>query len=193
MTRATFLIALMSAPAWAQSVAAPLAFDVASVKLNSDPISHSSLTLGKGTMTIIDVDLRTIIRIAYDIRSFQFVGPDWLSSIRLNIVAKFPADTTQQQRLEMMRTLLAERFKLSIHRESKEMRGYAILVAKTGPNLKSSKETNMSWAAGRTILNGQMLSMADVSVALSSGLLLPFVDRTGLTGFLSSAPFSRWG
>jgi len=59
--------------------------------------------------------LRELIPLAYDIRPFQLVGPDWLGAQRFDIVATLSAGATQEQVPHMLQALLTERFKLTAH------------------------------------------------------------------------------
>jgi len=92
-----------------------------------------------------------IISIAYGVESFQFSGgPNWLPSERFDIQAKMDAATTealaklsQAQRVlaqqQMLQALLADRFQLTVHRETKEGTIYTLVVAKGGPKLQEAK------------------------------------------------------
>ena len=78
---------------------------------------------------------------AYDIQDFQLEGPDWMANVRFDIAAKYPpVDSTKDQRTLMLQSLLAERFHLVVHRQTKEMPAYALVVAKNGPKLETSAE-----------------------------------------------------
>jgi uncharacterized protein (TIGR03435 family) len=87
-----------------------------------------------------------LITKAYDVKLYQISGPDWVTSMsaqmsaqRFDVLAKMPDGTTKEQVPEMLRTLLADRFKLTIHRDTKEHAVYALVVGKGGPKLKESE------------------------------------------------------
>ncbi len=84
------------------------------------------------------LSLSDLIGIAYRVKSYQISGPDWMSAERFDIMAKLPAGASQDQAPEMLQALLAERFKLTIHRANKEVQIYALVVGKNGPKLKES-------------------------------------------------------
>jgi len=86
-----------------------------------------------GAMTLAD-----LMAIAYKVKSFQVSGPDWLKTERYDILAKLPEGATKDQVPQMLQALLADRFKLSIHRDTKDHALYALVVAKGGPKLKES-------------------------------------------------------
>jgi uncharacterized protein (TIGR03435 family) len=79
-----------------------------------------------------------LIRIAYRVKAYQVSGPDWMASERFDVLAKLPEGASSAQVPEMLQALLAERFKLTMHRESKEHAVYALVVGKNGPKLKES-------------------------------------------------------
>src|SRR6185437_10301848 len=78
--------------------------------------------------------------------------PDWIEQARFDIVAKLPEGTTQDQIPEMLVALLADRFKLTVHRENKEHAIYALVAGKNGPKLKPAEVQNTEAPGG----NGPM-------------------------------------
>ena len=68
----------------------------------------------------------------------EITAPAWLNEVRFDITAKIPAGTTREQFALMRQNLLDERFKLVFHREKKEVPGYELVVAKSGPKLKEA-------------------------------------------------------
>jgi uncharacterized protein (TIGR03435 family) len=95
-----------------------------------------------GQLTYTNVALRNVIMNAYNVRTYQITGPKTIDSERFDIVAKIPQGTTKEQFQLMLQGLLAERFGLKLHRETKELPAYALIVAKNGPKLKESAEDN---------------------------------------------------
>lgn len=143
-----------AATAFAQTPApAPLAFEVASIKpagpLDPVAIQQGKMRLGmKVDGAICDIgsfSLRDLIRTAYDVKDFQISGAGAeglgaaMSAQRFNIQATMPPGATEKQVPEMLQTLLAERFKLVIHRETKDQSVYALIVGKGGAKLKPSE------------------------------------------------------
>jgi uncharacterized protein (TIGR03435 family) len=127
---------------------------------------------------------------AYNVRQYSFSGPDWLTSVRFDVNAKFPPDDPAQSREErqatrrtMMQNLLAERFKLVSHFESKMLQGYALVLAKKGARLKPSEKkdgTSISTNDGK--LDGYGMSMANLANSLANQLRGPVADMTGIEG-----------
>jgi uncharacterized protein (TIGR03435 family) len=79
--------------------------------------------------------LADLIRIAYGVKPYQVQGPDWMAQQRFEIQAKIPEGVSQDKVPEMLQALLAERFRLAIHRDKKELPIYALIVGKNGPKL----------------------------------------------------------
>jgi uncharacterized protein (TIGR03435 family) len=142
-------------------------------------------------LTITNATLKGIIQGAYNVREYSFSGPDWLSSVRFDINAKFPPEestqiTGEQRRLArqlMMQSLLAERFKLTAHKETKSMPGYALVVAKKGPKLTvSENKDGTSISTNNGVLDGQGMSMGNLVTTLANLLQGPVADMTGIEG-----------
>jgi uncharacterized protein (TIGR03435 family) len=138
-----------------QSASQALTFDVASVK----PFSPQSAGGGRkgggggptgpgtsdpGRIHYTAIRLKDLVINAYNVNEFQVVGPGWLESTdettRLTVDATMPPDTTKEQLRVMLQDLLAERFKLAIHREARELPKYSLTVARNGPKMKESAE-----------------------------------------------------
>jgi uncharacterized protein (TIGR03435 family) len=79
--------------------------------------------------------LQLIVR-AYKIQPYQLIGPDWMQSARFDVQATLPEDATQKQLPEMLQWLLAERFGLLAHAETRELPGWALRVGQGGPKMK---------------------------------------------------------
>ncbi len=97
-----------------------------------------------GRVNFACIPVSGLIGYAYGARPDQITGPDWLTdpgAQRFDVVAKLPAGATDAQLPEMFQSLLVERFKLAIHRGSKEQAGYALVVEKGGLKLKAGSDT----------------------------------------------------
>jgi uncharacterized protein (TIGR03435 family) len=167
----------------------PRQFDVASVKVDTSSRGTTRRDEPQG-MTYLNITLGEFIRLAYDVRSDQIDGPDWItnngSATRFDIVAKASAPLTDQERHAALVPLLAERFHLKLHRETRTLPVYALVVDKGGPKFKegdggeSSVTPDPATGAVR-YANYSMSALAAVlSVVPSTGR--PVLDRTGLPG-----------
>jgi uncharacterized protein (TIGR03435 family) len=142
---------LSAAAAFAQTPTPPLAFEVASVKPAGplDPVAiqsgkmHIGMKIDGAMVDIGSFSLKDLIRTAYEIKDYQISGPDWLGSImtaqRYNVQATIPEGATKEQVPQMLQALLADRFKLVVHRETKDHSVYALVVAKGGPKMKEAE------------------------------------------------------
>ena len=145
-------IAGVSVFAQSQTPAAPATFEVTSVK-PSDPNASSGLPFsmpsvrpqGAGGIAASNIPLRMLVRMAYGLQDFQIVGgPPWQMTSKFDITAKAPEGTTKApaELLPMMKALLADRFKLKTHTETRELPVYALVIArsdgKLGADIKPS-------------------------------------------------------
>jgi uncharacterized protein (TIGR03435 family) len=131
------LLCLAGAAASAQT------FEVASIKTTApQEVGRMMVKMGgdPGRLDYVNVSLRDMIRSAYDVKDYQVVGPDWMNSVRFDLQAKYPPDTPREVRNVMLQNLLAERFGVKIHKESKEVSVYNLVAAKNGPKLKKAEE-----------------------------------------------------
>ena len=128
--------------------AAPLAFEVAAIK-PSPPLMSAAAAIQAGKLKVgmtvnstrVDIgflSLADLIRLAYKVKSFQISGPDWMPNLRFEIQARMPEGATKEQVPEMLQALLAERFKLALHHDTREHSTYALVVAKGGAKLKDA-------------------------------------------------------
>jgi len=131
---------------------APLTFEVVSIKVSAPPDPTNPLTMvpmiapgGNGAIRASNLPLRLLIRAAYKVEDEQIVGgPPWQLSTKFDITAK-PEDgaiATEDALRARLKALLADRFQLKTHTETREMSVSALTVAradgKLGPNLKPS-------------------------------------------------------
>jgi|HubBroStandDraft_1064217.scaffolds.fasta_scaffold57886_2 bla regulator protein BlaR1 len=158
---APIVVGLMNAPviqAQAPQVVASSApgaapkFDVASVKpvrgasnLPPDSVELNFLmptarNARHGQFSVSNLPLRLLIQLAYNVRDFQVLGgPSWARSDRYRVDAKAAGNATYQQMLPMLQSLLADRFKLTLHRETRELPVYELTVAKGGFKIEAAK------------------------------------------------------
>jgi uncharacterized protein (TIGR03435 family) len=179
------------------------AFEVASIKPSNNPmggvqggchgIDSKQTFVPLGRCVIADGRLSHMIGIAWDVSMQNLKSePDWIArgNDRFNLEAKAedPRTTTEQQLIQMLQTLLVERFRLKYHREEVRASGYALVVAKNGPKLKESTADRMGFDGGKPSLGRPIaLSVHKVSMALLAEMISgygpgPTVDKTGLTG-----------
>src|SRR2546425_6519107 len=132
---------------WFGQTVVPPAFEVASIKEVRAPSSVENTLAGQFHIGInIDesradygfMSLADLIPYAYRVKRYQVSGPSWMIETRWDILAKIPQGQSADRAPEMMQDLLAERFKLSIHRENREQSVYALVVGKGGLKIKEA-------------------------------------------------------
>jgi uncharacterized protein (TIGR03435 family) len=215
--RATLLTGLMSLASFAahaQTSEASPRFDVASVK-PSPPRSPGRASMmnfrgGPGTrypgrIDWQNISLANFLAVAYNVRSYQIAGPEWMDSAAFDVAATMSTDATTQEFHLMLQRLLAERFKLTLHHEQRESAAYSLVVGKGGPKMKESAEaqpapgkmqrdedgfpvfpgmrdTYTTSNAGRMRIHAIGETMARFAMLLSGQLRRPVTDATGLNG-----------
>ena len=197
---------------------APYVFEVASVKQaapSSGPV-RSSMRGGPGTsdpsqIAFTNVTLMNVLLRAYDVKSYQATGSDWLSSERYDITAKIPPGATKEQFNFMLQNLLSDRFHLVLHHETRQLQGYELVTGKNAAKLKASSETGpnvepttapkidangfpqltapglvmMEGIRGKAVvsfLTARAQPLSALAEQLSKEFRMPVLDKTGLTG-----------
>lgn len=174
------LIIFGSALAVCQKSAFPT-FDVASVRPSSG--GRQAIEATPSGLSVRNTRLSGCISWAYDVQDYQVSGPSWLNEARFDIVAKAAAAAPPAQVRAMLRELLAERFHLELHHQTKEMTALVMTVAKGGHKLKAVEtEGSPSFTTGKMNLTGRGATIAQLTTFLSNELRMPVIDETGLTG-----------
>ncbi len=164
-------------------------FEVASIK-PIDP-NMRQLRVGMqpgGRFTAAGVNASFLIQRAYDVMDFQIVGgPGWIRGDRYEVNAKADgAINNLSQLAPLFKKLLADRFKLEVALETKEMPVYALVVGKGGLKMKENNDPNSPSAGqirvGRGQIVGNGMDMGMLARQLSQALGRQVIDRTGLTG-----------
>ncbi len=181
------------AQAPADAATAAPAFEVATIKPALDSNGRYIRMEGTNRFVAKYYTLKLLIAAAYNLSPKAISGgQDWVDSSHFDIVALTPGDTrpSQPEQMAMLRTLLANRFQLSFHRQEKQLSIYALEVAKSGPKLKESTappgdppQLISTVYADHLHLPARNATMADFASVLQRAVLdRPVVDRTGLTG-----------
>jgi uncharacterized protein (TIGR03435 family) len=192
---------------------AKLEFEVASVK-PAAPLTRQVLPRGgpgssdPAHVRYTYVSVKHLLILAYGIPTQQVTGPAWIDSERYDIVANVPPGATSEQVNIMLRNLLADRFQLVVHRETRALQLYQMIVAKNGPRIKPYVEdpnepihepgkqvfdkngapvlrpggVSFVMGPGERQLQGRKRSIEQLALILANELGRPVVDETGLTG-----------
>jgi uncharacterized protein (TIGR03435 family) len=167
------------------------AFEVASVKRVRDysPVATMNGDISHGRLTLNNTHIKQMIAVAYEIQGIRIEGgPAWIDSDQFRITAKAEdPNTTDKQVRIMLQTLLADRFQLKIHRETKLLPSYALRTAPGGARLEHAQEggtdrCDRTVEAGRYELTCRHIQIVTLTNALAILLRGPVVDQTGLTG-----------
>jgi uncharacterized protein (TIGR03435 family) len=116
-------------------------FEVASIRPSAPPgADHMNVGvhIDGQAVRITALNLKDYISAAYKLKIYQIQGPDFIGSERFDVSAKLPAGATESQVPDMLKALLADRFQLKAHTETKEFPVYALVVAKGGLKMKES-------------------------------------------------------
>jgi uncharacterized protein (TIGR03435 family) len=178
-------ICLVNAPAGRAE--SPATFEVASIK-PSAPGGHGVQiqTTPGGRFVTKNVNLKFLIQFAYDVKGFQITGgPGWMNSDSYDIEAKPESEerkVTDVELKQMVRALLTDRFKLTLHHDTKEMPVYVLLAGKGGPKLQQAEGEHGQMRMGRGMVSAKKVTMAQLANSLANQLGRNVIDRTGLTG-----------
>ncbi len=196
------------------TAASVLVYETTSIKPNQSDHSMFKMMFEPYGFSARSATLRMLIRTAYGVEENQISGaPNWVNSEYYDIEAKMDSSVADElgkfsdeqrnaERRRMLQLLLADRFKLAIHRETKELGAYSLVVAKNGPKLQEAKPGDTypngfkgpdggsgagmfrmgMYAGGSGELIGQGLPMATLARLLSERLQSTVLDSTGLTG-----------
>ncbi len=170
----------------------PQRFEVAVVRPSlAGPSAGTSFNVFEGgRLRITNEPAKLLIRVAFQIQNAQIAGgPGWLDTDRFDIEAKTgrPEKIKPDQMSTLMQSLLAERFNLRFHRETRGLTVYALVVAKSGPKLKAEAEgestaMNTKGGPGTSQLIGTGVSMELLAGYVGNRLGRIVLDKTGLSG-----------
>jgi uncharacterized protein (TIGR03435 family) len=167
---------------FAALLAQAASFEVATVRINQTGAVGDRENYHDGVLRMSNVTLRQCIRYAYEISEPQIVGgPKWIDEIRFDIVAKAeqPYPTDDFELLRMLKPLLAARFQLVAHHETRTLPGYALTLTKEGIQAKvSDPNTRFSGSSTRNTMTVTGCTMSTLAMRLSAVLKRPVADMT---------------
>jgi uncharacterized protein (TIGR03435 family) len=171
------------------------AFEVATIKPIDPDAKAGRYIIMQGTHRFVEkaYTLKLLIAAAYDLNPRTISGgPAWIESEHYDIVAVTPGEVrpTHDEQMSMLRSLLADRFQLTFHREQKVFSIYELTVAKNGPKLKASTASPDDPPAlistvypQRIVMPARNATMSDLARLMQRAILdRPVVDKTGLSG-----------
>ena len=187
-------------------------FEVASIKPSAQGAQTQTSAHMDSDPSLVrysGLSLELYLQMAYRLKNYQIVAPEWMKSTRWDITAKLPAGATATQLPEIMQARLRERFQMKTHRETRQLPVYALVrgsgalrmkesaVEQTGATQPKSQSVNAAMAnAGTTVtygngasftvgdnrLEGRHLPLAMIAEVLSRFSDKPVIDRTGVSG-----------
>jgi len=199
------LIALVSSPAFVQPGERPR-FEVAAVKpsLTDSPIAVRVLPGGR---LVANAPIKLLIMNAFALQRPQIIGgPDWINKERYQIEAKSESSVDKKQWMLMLETLLEDRFRMSAHRENREMPAYALITDKKGSRVSVSEEGEcaaggspisadrynpppfecrkmlISTSGAAVRMQGEHVAIRELVRVLAVALDRPVLDKTNLSG-----------
>lgn len=172
------------------SSAGPTRFEVVSVRMvtpDAGPQAGMTSSIsppGSVTFEARNASVKILIQLAYSMNGSQIVDmPDWMDKVGYDITAKAEGNRglDYKQLQEPLQALLAERFHLKVHRETREMEGYALVLAKGGPRFGQSEAGEATPIMSSHELKMTNMPMSFFTMLLGKAVERPVVDRTGLT------------
>lgn len=191
MNRNAIFLLLIATAGFAQSDGNP-SFDVATVRPVQGDSRTSVLGVDPGNLVMRGYDLSRCLQWAYEMQPEQIEGPGWLNETRFDIVAKAANPVDEEHLRLMLRRLLADRFGLKLHQETRVLPTYEVTLAKDGPRLHDSSAKDASkllvsarrgdpqFSKDKTGLIAEGARIQDICDKISEPLQRPVVDKTGL-------------
>ncbi len=180
--------ALSSAVAVGQAPATVPAFDVASVKPSQHlvgPDYNNQLSYSPTGIIARNVTLKRLVAEAYQLQLNQVLGPSWLDKNEYDIEARSAGAGTREQHGVMLRSLVAQRFKLTQHSETREMRVYELVIGKSGPKIHPIGGGENPTAQTGFHFHGDLRQFADL---LTVQLSIPAADNPAEPARASASP-----
>jgi uncharacterized protein (TIGR03435 family) len=167
-------------PSFAAVSIKPVKPDFAALKGAPQPV----ISVSPGSVTMRNITLKDVIMAAYGVKDYQISGPASLNSGWYDILAKADGAVSPDQLKLMLQALLADRFKLALHHDTKELAMYALVGGRKEPKLHAGKpdgESSVDIAGGAMVFrNYSMSKLADYLSARAADH--PVTDTTGLSG-----------
>lgn len=178
-------LAVLGALAAGLTYAQPPRFEAAAIHPASPAESGgpSGCETRTGFVRCTNIALKRLIAGAYGGGQDRVLGgPDWADADRFDIVARSDQPVGDKGLMAMLQTLLADRFKLALHRETRNADAMVLEVGKNGPKIQPAGDGRRSWNNVHDHLDATGITMGDFAGILSRDLKLPVVDATGLAG-----------
>ncbi len=161
-----------------------MAFEVASVRPSGNAC-RGTRSIDAQQVRYNNFSLKGLVKDAYKVEMYQIKAPEWLDDQCYDVLANLPAGASKEHIPAMLQTLLAERFHMKVHRETRQGRVYALLAGKSGSRLKELKE-GMEKPTAVEIHRGSVeftsATLDSFASAMSTLLAHPVVNMTEIQG-----------
>ncbi len=185
LARLLFIAMAVAQVGFAQTVA----FEVATVKVNhgnGDASPSRYPTLRNGLFIAENASLKTLLSAAYGLAKIRISGPAWIDSDRFDLTAKAPGGVPDSELGPMLQKLIQERFRAVVHRETREMAAFDMVVEKDGLKIRAFDPAHPPAPPPNYNYRGSIMmgavTMSELADSLASAAGRPVVDRTGVTG-----------
>jgi uncharacterized protein (TIGR03435 family) len=161
-------------------------FEVATIKPGDPSIHGTMINNPPGRLVMKNITLREAVRTAYRLNEPELIGgPKWVDSEHFDIEGKAASIIPWDQIMQMLQSLLADRFKVKVHREARTLPVYALTIAKNGPKIPRAAVGDpangaTSWGSRNLTAKGVPINI--LARMLADMLMRPVLDRTGLEG-----------
>jgi uncharacterized protein (TIGR03435 family) len=193
------VLAFLSPAAFCQAASQAISFDVASVKPSQrqvGPDYNNQLAFSEVGLKARNVTLRRLVAEAYSLQLNQVIGPSWLDQNEYDIEAQAGGAVDKETLVLMLRSLLADRFGLKQHGETRNMRAYDLVTDKGGPKVQPAKPGDQPKTGTGSHFHGDMRQLADLIAiqlnfsaptnptrpVVASAPPAPVLDQTSLSG-----------
>ena len=162
-------------------------FEVVSIKPSPRGAS-GSVAIGKsanpGTIAFTGITPKDLIARAYALTPYQIAGPASLDEDRYDVLAKASAPASDSDQRAMLQSMLAARFHLAAHTETREVPAYDLVAVKSGPKIQAAPPTDAGARVypNRSGIRATGVTMQRFAELLSARLDRPVLDKTGLSG-----------
>ena len=186
MTTVRFLLACLMSISWASAQDFNPTFEVASVRVNnSGPAAPNGFFPSPGRLRVKNMTLQQLILPAYHIKTGMLFGTaGWMESDRFDIEAKTEGKSSFDEDMVMLRELLADRFQLKLHRETRQLKMQVLAVGKGGPKFQASKDQDQKERVNirPSEISGVAIPFGHFVTILEAQLGQPILNETGLSG-----------
>jgi uncharacterized protein (TIGR03435 family) len=167
-----------------ETTAAPLSFAAASIKVNHTG-NNGRLAMTPGRINFSSVTLEECLTAAYETSTYQIVGPASLKSERYDIIATTGRPAPDGELRAMLKNLLADRFKLRAHLETRELPAYRLVATRNGPKLTraaSDQPEGYVLDGGAVVFHGTSMAAFAEYLSHRGPVGSPVLDGTGING-----------